>query len=165
VGDEGTVRRHRLFLVLVALAVLIFVALVPSARRERDAARQQYAAAREERERLRVRLADLGRRTFEEDRATAADGVSAARALRLAVLRATEGLAVSGVEVSVSVASGSAIAARGRFVAQGQFTEVLRLARRLADSSSGLLLGRVSLAEARGAVRIEADTFILREGS
>ena len=112
-----------------------------------------------------MRLADLGRRTSEEDRATATDGVSAARALRLAVLRATEGLAVSGVEVSVSVAPRGAVAARGRFAAQGHFTEVLRLARRLADSSSGLLLGGVSFTEARGAVRIEAETFILREGS
>jgi hypothetical protein len=165
VGGEGAVKRYRLPLLLVASAAVIVAALVPAARRERDAARQQYAAAREERERLRVRLADLGRRTSEEERATAADGVSAARALRLAVLRATDGLAVSGVEVSVSVTPRSAIAARGRFAAEGQFTEVLRLARKLADSSSGLLLGRVSLSEARGAVRIEADTFILREGS
>jgi hypothetical protein len=163
--DEDAVRRHRLFLLLVVSAVLIFAALVPTARRERDEAREQFAEAREERERLRVRLADLGRRTSEENRATAADGVSAARALRLAVLRATEGLAVSQVEVSVSAASRGPVAARGRFAAQGHFTEVLRLARRLADSSSGLLLGRVSLGEARGAVRIEAETFILKEGS
>ncbi len=157
-------KRYRLPLVLVASAAAIVAAVVPAAQRERDAARQHYAAAREERERLRVRLADLGRRTSEGERATAADGVSAARALRLAVLRATDGLAVSGVEVGVSVTSQGAIAARGRFAAEGQFTEVLRLARRLADSSSGLLLGRVSLGAARGAVRIEADTFILREG-
>jgi hypothetical protein len=158
-------KRYRLLLILVAGAAVVFAALVPAARRERDAARQEYAAAREERERLRVRLADLGRRTYEEDRATAADGVSAARALRHAIIRATDGLAVSGVEISVSVTPRSAIAARGHFAAEGHFTEVLRLARRLADSSSGLLLGRVNLGAARGALRIEADTFILREGA
>ncbi|MGD8897855.1 MAG: hypothetical protein PVJ73_17640 [Acidobacteriota bacterium] len=158
-------KRYRLFLLLVAGAAVVLTTLVPAARRERETARQEYAAAREERERLRARLADLGRRTYEEDRATAADGVSAARALRHAVIRATDGLAVSGVEISVSVTPRSAVAARGHFAAEGRFTEVLRLARRLADSSSGLLLGRVSLGAARGAVRIEADTFILREGA
>jgi hypothetical protein len=165
-GGRGAVRgaahRYRRPLILLVSAVVIFAA---SARRERDAARQQYAAARAERERLRVRLAALGRRTFEDERATAADGASAARALRLAALRATDGLAVSGIEVNVSVAPSSAIAARGRFAAQGPFTDVLRLARRLADPSSGLLLERVSLGTARGSIRIEADTFILREGS
>jgi hypothetical protein len=154
--------RYRRPLILLVSAAAIFTALVPSARRERDAARQQYAVARGERERLRVRLAALGRRTFEDERATATDGASAARALRLAVLRAADGLAVSGIEVDAKAVPSSAVAARGRFAAQGSFTEVLRLARRLADPSSGLLLERVSMGAARGSIRIEADTFILK---
>jgi hypothetical protein len=159
----GPVSRHRLALLLLAIAVVVFAALVPTARRERDAARQQYALAREERERLRVRLADLSRRTSEDERATAADGAGAIRMLRQAVLRATHGLPVSSVEISVSGTARGAIAARGRFAAVGDFVDVLRLARRIASSSSGLLLERVSFGEVRGAVRLEAEAFILKE--
>jgi hypothetical protein len=162
-GGAGSVSRRRLALLLLATAVVVFAALVPTARRERDAARQQYALAREERERLRVRLADLNRRTSEDERATAADGAGAVRMLRQAVLRATEGLSVSGVEISVNGTTRGAVAARVRFAAVGRFTDVLRLARRIAGASSGLLLERVTFGEARGAVRIEAEAFILKE--
>jgi hypothetical protein len=162
-GGAGSVSRRRFALLLLAIAVVVFAALVPTAGRERDAARQQYALAREERERLRVRLAHLNRRTSEDERATAADGAVAVRMLREAVLRATDGLPVSGVEIRVSGTTRGAIAARGRFAAVGGFTDVLRLARRIASSSSGLLLERVSFGEVRGAVRIEAEAFILKE--
>lgn len=156
-------RRYRLGLLLLTAALVVFVVVVPAARREGDAARQQHAQAREERERLRVRLADLSRRTTQDEGATAADGVTAARALRLAFLRATDGLAVSGVEVRVSPVPRGAIAARGLLAAEGRFTDVLRLARRLADPSSGLLLDRVNLVEARSDVRLVAEAFILKE--
>jgi hypothetical protein len=162
-GGATAVTRPRLVLALLTTAVVVFAALVPTARRERDAARQEYARAREERERLRVRLADLSRRTSSEERATAADGAGAVRMLREALLRATDELAVSGVEISVSGAARGAVAARGRFAAVGGFADVLRLARRIASPSSGLLLEQVILGEARGAVRIEAEAFILRE--
>ncbi len=156
-------RRYSLALVLVATALAIFVVVVPRARRERDAAREQYAQAREERERLRVRLADLSRRTTGDEGATAADGLTAARALRLAFLRATDGLEVTGVEIRVSPVGRGSTAASGRFAAEGRFVDVLRLARRLARPSSGLLLDRVSLGEVRSDVRLEAQAFILKE--
>jgi hypothetical protein len=132
------------------------------AQRQRDDARNDYASARVERERLRVRLAALGRRS-EDEGATAADGAAAVRVLREAALEALEGLRVSGVEISTSPAAQGAIAARGRLVARAEFVEALRLARRLAAPSSGLLLSRVTLVEVRDAVRIEAETFIMRE--
>lgn len=150
-----------LFLFVVAGALFIFVAR--PAQRQRDEARNDYASARVERERLRVRLAALGRRTSEDEGATAADGAAAVRVLREAALAALEGLRVSGVEISTSPAAQGPIAARGRLVARAEFVEALRLARRLASPSSGLLLSGVTFVEVRDAVRIEAETFILRE--
>lgn len=156
-------RRYWLALVVLATALLVFIGFVPAERRERDAALQQHAQAREERERLRVRLADLGRRTTPEEGAMAVDGVSAARALRLAFLRAADGLAVSGVEVRVSPVGRGAAAARGLFAVEGSFVDVLRLARRLAEPASGLLLERVRLAASGTSVRLDAEAFILKE--
>ena len=156
-------RRYSLALVLAAVALVIFAVVVPGARRERDAAREQHAQAREERERLRLRLADLSRRTAADGGATAADGLAAARALRQAFLRATDGLEVTGVEIHVSPVGRGSTAASGRFAAEGRFADVLRLARRLARPSAGLLLERVSLGEARSDVRLEAQAFILKE--
>jgi hypothetical protein len=70
---------------------------------------------------------------------------------------------VSGVSVSSTASEQGAIAARGQLVAEGGFVDALRLTRRLAAPSSGLLLQRVSLGVAGRAVRVEANTFILRE--
>lgn len=156
-------RRYSLALVLAGVALAIVVVVVPGARRERDAALEQHAQAREERERLRLRLADLSRRTTGDGGATAADGLTAARGLRLAFLRAADGLDVTGVEIQVSPVGRGSTAASGRFAAEGRFAVVLRLARRLARPSSGLLLQRVSLGEARSHVRLEAQAFILKE--
>jgi hypothetical protein len=148
---------------LFVLAGVVFVGLVLPARRDRSAAREQYAQARAERQRLRVRLANLDRRTSEDQGATAANGAAAVRALRQATLRATEGLPVSGVSLSTSVAPRGAIAARGQVSAEGGFVDALRLTRRLAAPSSGLLLQRVTLGAATAGVRVEANAFILRE--
>ena len=155
--------RRALALILLVVAAVVFVSLVLPARRDRTAAREEYALARAERQRLIVRLADRDRRTSEDQGATSADGAAAVRALRHAALRATEGLEVSGVTVSSTARAQGAIAARGQLVAEGGFVDALRLTRRLAAPSSGLLLQRVSLGVAGGAVRVEADTFILRE--
>jgi len=157
------VKRYSVALVLAGVALAVFVVFVPGARRERDATREQHAQARVERERLRLRLADLSRRTTGDEGATAADGLTAARGLRLAFLRATDGLEVTGVEIQVSPVGRGSIAASGRFAAEGRFAVVLRLARRLASPSSGLLLQRMSLGEARSDVRLEAQAFILKE--
>ena len=53
--------RRTLALVLLVIAAVVFVSLVLPARRDRTAAQEEYALARAERERLRVRLADLDR--------------------------------------------------------------------------------------------------------
>lgn len=156
-------RRYAPGLALLAIAAGLFLLLALPARRQRDDARREYAAARVERERVRVRLADLGRRTSEDGGATAVDGAAAVRALRRAALDALKGLPVSGVEISTSPVAQGAVAARGRLVARADFVDTLRLARRLASPSSGLLLSRVTFVEIRDAVRIEAETFILRE--
>lgn len=156
-------RRDRLALVILGMALAVFIGFVPAARRDSAAAREAHAQAREERERLRVRLADLGRRTTGDEGATAADGVTAARALRLAFLKATDGLDLTGVEVRASPVGRGATAARGLFAAEGRFVDILRLARRLAKPSSGLLLDRVSLGEARSGVHLDAEAFILKE--
>jgi len=155
--------RRRFALVLLVVAAVVFVSLVLPARRERAAAQEEYALARAERQRLRVRLADLDRRTSEDQGATAADGAAAVRALRRAALQATNGLPVSGVTVSTTASAQGTIAARGQLVAEGRFVDSLRLTRRLAAPSSGLLLQSVSLGVAGGAVRVEANALILRE--
>ncbi len=155
--------RRTIALVLLAVATVVFVSVALPARRDRTAAQEAYGLARAERQRLSVRLADLDRRTSEDQGATAADGAAAVRALRLAALQATEGLEVSRVSVSSTANARGAIAARGQLVAEGGFVDALRLTRRLAAPSSGLLLQRVSLGMAGGAVRVEADTFLLRE--
>lgn len=155
--------RRVVALLLLAGAVVVVAVGVPSAHRERDAARREYRAARTEREQLRVRLADLDRRTSEDRQPTAATGAAAVRALRGGVLAATDGLEVTGVEVTTSVAARGAVAVQGRLAAEGDFVEVLRLARRLASSSSGVLLEGVTLGEVRGRVRLEAEAFILKE--
>lgn len=155
--------RRGLALLLVVLAAVVFATLVLPAQRARGAAQTEYARARVERQRLKVRLASLDRRTSEDQGATAADGATAVRALRRASLRATDGLPVSAVEVSTQVESRGRVAARGRIVAEGRFVDALRFTRRLAGPSSGLLLESVRLNEARGTVRVEASVFILRE--
>jgi hypothetical protein len=155
--------RRALAVMLFVLAAGLYLLVARPAQRQRDDARREYATARTERERLRVRLADLDRRTSEDQGATAADGAAAVRALRQAALDAVEGLPVSGVEISTSPAEGGAIAARGRLVARAEFVQALRLVRRLASPGSGLLLSRITLADSRDAVRVDAETFILRE--
>ena len=155
--------RRTLALVLLVGAAVVFVTLVLPARRDRNAARDEYGLARAERQRLRVKLADVDRRTSEDLGATAADGATAVRALRQAALEATVGIPVSGVAVSTNVSARGAVAARGQLTAEGRFVDALRLTRRLAAPSSGLLLERVTLGQAGGGVRVEASAFILRE--
>jgi hypothetical protein len=157
------VTRRVLALMLFVTAAALFLLVARPAQRQGDEARRGYASARLERERLRVRLAHLDRRTSEEGGATAADGAAAVQALRQAALDALEGLSVSGVQISTVPAEQGAIAARGRLVAEAEFVEALRLARRLASPSSGLLLSRVGLQDTRDGIRLEAETFILRD--
>lgn len=148
-------------LLVAALGVHLGVAL--PARRQRDEARDAFARGREERERLRGQAARLERRAA-AGRAPAGDA-AAARALRLSLLRATEGLPLGAVRISVDVGRGS-VAARGRLAAEGRQADLLRAAGRLAEPSSGVLLERVALAETPGGgVRIEVEAFSTRGDS
>jgi hypothetical protein len=155
--------RRSLALLVLVVAGVIFVTLVLPAQRGRKAAQEEYAHARAERQRLQVRVAGLDRRTREDQGATAADGAAAVRALRSAVIEATNGLTMNAVSVSTRTSARGAVAARGQVAAEGRFVDALRLTRRLSAPSSGLLLERVSLAEVGAEVRVEASAFILRK--
>jgi hypothetical protein len=148
---------------LLLLAGAAHLAVVAPARRDRDEARTEYARAREERQRLRERVADLERHRVAAGQAPAADAAAAVRALRLSFLRATEGLPVESVQISAVPGERGAVAARGRLAAEGRLDDVLRVTTRLV--SSGLLFERVGLAEAHGRVRLEVEGFSVREGS
>lgn len=151
---------------LLLAGVLLWAGLAAPARRARDEARAELARLREERERSRSemaaaeRLASAGR--------TPEAGAAAARTLRLALLRATEGLEVGRVTIAASSAERGAVAATGRLGAEGPLEAVLRVTDRLADPGSGLLLRSVTLSEAgedRQSVRLDVDAVSLRAGS
>jgi hypothetical protein len=154
------VRRRVAAAVLLATALGVHLGVALPARRQRDEARDAFARGREERERLRAQAARLERRAA-AGRAPAGDA-AAARALRLSLLRATEGLPLGGVRISAEAVRGP-VAARGRLAAEGRQADVLRAAGRLADPSSGVLLGRVGLVETPGGeVRLEVEAFSTR---
>lgn len=158
---------RRLLAGLLLLAgVLLWTGVAVPARRARDEARAEFARLREERERSRSeaaaaeRLASAGR--------TPEAGAAAARALRLALLRATEGLGVGRVAIAASSAEQGAVAATARLSAEGPLEDVLRVSDRLSDPRSGLLLRSVTLSEAgedRRSVRLDVDAVSLRAGS
>jgi hypothetical protein len=155
------VKRRVAAVLLVVAALGLHVGVTRPARRQRDEARDAFARGREEREKLRAAAARLERRAA-AGRAPAGEA-AAARALRLSLLRSTEGLSLGAVRIGVEPGRGSAVAARGTLAAEGSQADVLRAAGRLADPSSGVLLARVTLVQARGgAVRLEADAFSVR---
>jgi hypothetical protein len=146
---------------LLAAALGLHLGVTLPARRLRDEARDEFARGREERERLRARAAGLERRAAAA-RAPAGDA-AAARALRLTLLRATEGLPLVGVRIAVQTGRG-AVAARGQLAAEGRQADLLRAAGRLAEPSSGALLEQVALLEARGGgTRIEVEVLSTRD--
>ena len=149
--------------VILVAALGLHLGVTLPARRQRDEARDEFARGREERERLRAQATRLERRAT-AGRAPAGDA-AAARALRLSLLRATEGLSLGAVHIGAEAGRGG-VAARGRLVAEGRQADVLRAAGRLADPSSGVLLERVALLETRGGeVRIEVEAFSTRGDS
>jgi hypothetical protein len=155
------VKRRVAAALLALVAAGLHVGVTRPAGRQRDEARDAFARGREERERLRAESLRLERRSA-TGKAPAGEA-AAARALRLSLLRATEGLALESVRIGSEPRGGAGIAARGRLVAQGRQADVLRAAGRLADASSGVLLERVTLVQARaGAVRLEAEAFSVR---
>jgi len=153
----------RLAVLLATAAAALYLAIVPPARREQAASEREYAQVHERAQQLRVRLATQRRWSGDEPGARASDGAAAVKALRSAVLRATQGIPVTGVEIAAGGKPRGAVAASARVRAEGRFADVLRVARRLAGPDSGLLLERVSLGATRDAVRLEAQAFILRE--
>ena len=153
--------RRLLALLLVLAALGLHAGVTVPIRRDRDAARRDFASAREERERLRARLSLLERRAA-AGRAPAGDA-AAARALRLSLLRATERLPLGGVQIAVEWGGRGDVAARGRLTAEGTQADLLRAAERLADPASGLLVEQVELRTARDrGLRLEVDAFSLR---
>jgi hypothetical protein len=147
---------------LLLLAALgLYLGVASPARRSRDASRGEFARAREERERLRSRLALLERRAATV-RAPSGDA-AAARALRHSLLEATRGLGLGSVQIGAEAGRRGAVAAHGRLSAEGGQATLLRSAERLAEPASGVLLERVSLRPGRdGTLRLEIEAFSLR---
>jgi hypothetical protein len=154
--------RCRLVAALLVVAALgLHLGVAVPARRERDEAWQEFARARQERERLRVQAARLERRAT-AGRAPAGDA-AAARALRLSLLRAVEGLPLRGVRIGAEAGPRGAVAARGRLAAEGRQADLLRATGRLAEASSGVLLERVAFRQTQGgALRLEVEAFSVR---
>jgi len=151
---------------LLAAALLVHAGVTLPARRARDSARETYARQREERERLRIEVARLERRSSAAAGAKApADDAAAARALRQSLLSATRGLAVGDVQIAAQPERRGAVAARGRLNAAGSQADLLRAAGRLAEPASGVRLERLQLTSGTGAPRLEAETVLLRASS
>jgi uncharacterized protein YigA (DUF484 family) len=147
---------------MLVVAVAVRLGLERPAARRLEAARADLAEAHARNERLQARLMELDHRAALRAAAVgAAEGPGAASALRRSLLKATSGLAVSGVRVSVSGAE-PPYAARGRLVAEGRFRDVLSLLQRLGAAGSGLALERATLARTPSGSRLEASGFTLR---
>ncbi len=160
-GPRG-VRRRWAAVVLLLAAAAVHLGVAAPLRRERDAARDDFALARKEREMLRTRASRLARQAAVTVRAPAGDA-AAALALRASFLRATEGLALGSLQVGAEAGSRGAAAARGRLVAEGRQADLLRAAGRLAEPSSGVVLERVQIVTSReGALRLELEAHTVR---
>ncbi len=157
--------RRALPLALLALSALGWLGLVAPAQRERDQARADYAQARQERERLRGELARAPGRTRPS---LVADEAAAGRALRLTLLRATEGLPVAVAQLSATGERGG-VQARGHLSVEGELADLLQVAERLVDPAAGLRVERVVLSPAggvdEGGARLEIDGSTLVSGA
>jgi hypothetical protein len=158
------VTRRLVGLALLAAAVLVHAGVTLPARRARDEARAAYAAKREERERLRAELGRLERRSSARGSAASEDAAAAARALRQRLLAATAGIALADVQIATRPERQGGVAARGRLAGLGRQADVLRVADRLANPGSGVVLERLDLAQRPGGVQLEAEATRLRGG-
>jgi len=153
-------RRVAAALLLLA-AVGLHLGVTLPARGQRDEARDGFARGREERERLRALAARL-EQGASDGQAPEGDA-AAARALRLSLLRATEGLGLQAVQIAAMPGRRGPAAARGRLVAEGRQADLLRAVGRLVESSSGVQLERVALSETRGAgIELRVDAYSAR---
>jgi hypothetical protein len=148
--------------VLAAAALGVHFGVSLPARRHRDDAREAFARAREERERLRAEAKHLEQRAAATVRAPSGEA-AAARALRLSLLGATHGLALESLRIGVEAGQRGAAAARGTLGAVGRQADLLRVAGRLGLPSSGVVVEQVRFAESRdGALRLEIEVFSVR---
>jgi len=150
--------------VLLLAAGLGYAGLVAPARREAAAARDGLARAREDRDRLRVRLADLERRVQVWARVTTAPQESsrgeAAGRLRRAVLRAVEASRVSGVKLAVSPGR-APVVAKLHLRAEGSFAVLVPLTGELVSGPPGLVVERLRLGPKDDLVVAELEAFRL----
>ena len=143
---------------MLLAALGLHFGLAAPARRQRDEAREEFARLREERERLRVQSARRQRRAASAR--TPSGDAEAVRALRLSFLGAVEGLPLRAVRISAGAGRQGVGATRGRLAAEGGQADLLRAAGKLAQSSSGVLLENVRLAQAPGDdLRLEIEAF------
>jgi len=153
-------------LVLLLAAAFGWLGLVAPARRARDRAWADYARIRQDRERLRSELA--GREGRTRPSPAPAGEAAAGRALRLTLLRATEGLRVEVALLSATGARGGSVA-HGRLTAEGELADLLLLAERLVDPALGLRIDKVVLAgeseAAHGQARLDLDGSSVGSGS
>jgi hypothetical protein len=156
------VRRRLAAVLLLAASAWLWFGVAAPARRARDAARDEFARLRAERERLRTQVEAASRRAAVV--ITPEKGASAARALRRALLRAAEAASVSDVAIAASPARGR-FAAAGRLSAEGSLESLLAVADRLTDPATGVALRKFVLTAAEpDKLRLEAEAVSLRAG-
>jgi hypothetical protein len=150
--------------VLVLLAAWLWLGVAAPARRERDAAREEFASLRSQRERVRSRVAELERRAAV---GRTPESGAAARELRRALLQCTEGAAVGAVHIAAGPAGRGRVVATGRLSVEGPLDAVLGVADRLADARSGVLVQRAVLVATRPGgleVRLDVEGVSVRSG-
>jgi hypothetical protein len=158
-------RRVLAALLLAAGGWLWFGAAAP-ARRERDAAREEFARLRGERERVRLQIEASSRRATVA--LTPERGAAAARALRRALLAAAEAAPVREVAIAASASTRGQVAATGRLSAVGSLDELLVVADRLSSPASGVAIRRCVLSEVGpggGDLRLEVEGVSVGAGS
>jgi hypothetical protein len=122
-----------LAVVLLLAAVAGWAGVVAPAHRERDLSRSGFAAARQERERLRSEVARLEHHPGAAHAGPPQDAAEASQRLRRSLLEATEGLRVGGVQLTASGGEKRG-GTRGSLVAEGRLADLLRLADRLLEA-------------------------------
>ena len=149
-------------LLLFLAAGLGYAGIVLPARQDLRSAQDGFARAREERQGIRRRVAELERRVQVRARVATAPvepgrGESAGQ-LRRAVLGVVEGSRVSGVQLSVS-AGRAPVVAKVHLTFEGSFPEVVPLTGRLVSGPPGLVLERVRLSPKDQRVVAEVEGF------
>jgi len=147
-------------------AGLLYVTVTLPARQAVAAAQDAFGRVRDERLRLRARLAEREQQAAAEDRAAAALAAAAGGPgdavvhVRRSVVGSLEGAVVSGVRLTVT--SGRApVGAKLRFSAEGRYGEALRLTGHLARPGSGLVLESVRFRPSPAGLTLELTGFSL----